>query len=130
MNVRTCLASTFFLILATPSYAVNINVFKDAPVTRMTAEDLSAFRQAVINTLEKGDDGKTVEWTGKGPNTRSKITPVKTYEVSGRPCREATIETEAKQLLARGTYSFCKSAKGAWGFKSPTGATAAPKPRK
>src|SRR5262245_60587180 len=76
-----------------PAWAVNMNVFKDAPITRLNADEVKEFRATVIKTLNDGADGATVEW--KAPKTRftSKITPQKSFADGKLKCREATIES-------------------------------------
>lgn len=113
-----------------PAAATNWSVFGNAPISRMNKEDVAAFQKAVTDTLEKGKDGTTVEWTGKEPNVNSKITPLKEYNERGLRCREVRIETEAKDLYARGTYTMCKTAKGDWTFKTPPAPEKTTKPAK
>ncbi len=110
--------------LAAPAFAMNMNVFKDAPMTRLTSEELKTFAKTIQNTLETGADGVTVEW--KAPKTpfTSKITPVSTVTEGKRKCRDTTIESEAKDRFQRGTYSFCKAEAGQWQLRSPSSKTA------
>ena len=107
------------LALAAPAHAVNVSGFKDAPITRLNAEELKAFRAAVMKTLDETPDGTTVEW--KAPKTRfvSKITPQKSFTDGKLKCRDATVESDAHDLLQRGLYTFCKGEKGDWQFKLP-----------
>jgi surface antigen len=111
-------------VLAAPAFAMNMSVFKDAPVTRLSAEELKTFSSTIQKTLETGADGVTVEW--KAPKTpfTSKITPVSTVTEGKRKCRDATIESEAKDRFQRGTYSFCKADTGPWQLRSPSSKTA------
>lgn len=106
-------------VIAGPAFAINMNGFKDAPLTRLSADEVTQFRAAVIKTLDTAPDGTTIEW--KAPKTPfvSKITPLKSYSDGKRKCRDATIESEAKDRSERGTYSFCKTAGGEWGFFLP-----------
>lgn len=110
--------------MSTPAYAMNMNVFKDAPMTRLSSEELKTFASTIQNTLETGADGVTVEW--KAPKTpfTSKITPVSTVTEGKRKCRDTTIESEAKDRFQRGTYSFCKAGSGPWQLRSPSSKTA------
>ena len=80
-----------FAALAAPAFALNMSVFKDAPVTRLSTGELKTFSATIQNTLETGADGATVEW--KAPKTpfTSKITPVNTSTDGKRKCRDATI---------------------------------------
>lgn len=104
---------------AAPAFAVNINVFKDAPVTRLSGEEVKAFRAFVIQTLDAGQDGVTAEW--KAPKTRftSKVTPVKSFEDGALKCRDTIVDSDSHDRQMRGTYTFCKGAKGDWQFKLP-----------
>lgn len=112
--------STLLFAIATPAFALNMSVFKDAPVTRLTAEELKTFSATIQNTLETGADGVTVEW--KAPKTpfTSKITPLSTVTEGKSKCRDTTIESDAKDRFQRGTYSFCKADSGPWQLRSPS----------
>jgi len=116
--IRRFLAVTL-LAVAGPAWAVNMNVFKDAPITRLNADEVKEFRAAVMKTLDTGADGATVEW--KAPKTKfvSKITPQKSFTEGKSKCREATIESDAHDRFQRGVYTFCKGEKGDWQFKLP-----------
>jgi surface antigen len=98
-----------------------MNVLKDAPITRLSADEVKEFRSAVIKALDSGAEGTTVEW--KAPKTKfvSKITPGKSFEDGKAKCREATIESDSHDRFQRGLYTFCKGEKGNWQFKIPTG---------
>jgi surface antigen len=107
------------LACATPALAVNMAGFKEAPITRLTGEELKAYRAVVMKTLGETPDGATVEW--KAPKTRfsSKITPQKTFTDGKRQCREVVVESDSHDRFQRGLYTFCKTEKGDWEFKSP-----------
>jgi len=111
-------------VVSWPAWAVNMNVFKDARITRLNADEVKEFRAAVMKTLDGTPDGTTVEW--KAPKTRfvSKITPQKSFADGKLKCREATIESDAHDRFQRGLYTFCKGEKGDWQFKFPTKAKA------
>ena len=105
--------------LAVPAFAVNINVFKDAPVTRLNAEEIKAFRAFVIKTLNEGADGASAEWKATKTTFTSKVTPMKTFQDGKLKCRDATIDSDSHDRQMRGTYTFCKGDKGDWQFKIP-----------
>ena len=106
------------LALSSPAAALNMNGFKDAPITRLTGEELKAFRAAVMKALDEAPEGTTVEW--KAPKTPfvSKITPQRRFSDGKLQCREATIESDARDRFQRGLYTFCKQANGDWQFKT------------
>ena len=118
--IRLLLAMVVF-VLARPAFGLNMSGFRDAPITRLTAEELRAFRAVVMKVLDETPDGTTVEW--KAPKTPfvSKITPLKTYTGGKAPCRDATIESDARDRFQRGRYTFCKEANGEWQFSRPPG---------
>ncbi len=127
--MRKIALAVFAAAFAATAPAANWKVFQDAPITRMNAKDLSAFKAAVIQTLDKGENGRTVNWSGEEPGVHSQLTPLKSYEMQGLNCRDIRIETEAKELAARGTYTLCKGAKGEWGFKTSPKTSASVKPK-
>jgi surface antigen len=118
--MKTVLSVVAVSLLVAPALALNMSGFKDAPITRLTGEELKAFRAAVMKVLDETPEGTTVEW--KAPKTPfvSKITPKKSFTDGKQQCREATIESDARDLLQRGLYIFCKQPNGEWQFKIPT----------
>ena len=107
------------LALVAPAYAINMSGFREAPITRLNNAELKAFRAAVNKALDETPDGTTVEWKADKTRFSSKITPHKTFADGKRKCREATVESDAHDRYQRGLYTFCRSEKGDWDFKSP-----------
>jgi surface antigen len=108
-----------FVLVACPASALNMSGFRDAPITRLTGEELKAFRAAVMKTLDEAPDGATVEWKAAKTRFVSKVTPHKTFADGKQQCREATIESDAHDRFQRGRYTFCKASNGEWQFKLP-----------
>jgi surface antigen len=107
------------MVVMSPAWAINMSGFKDAPITRLTGEELKAFRAAVMKTLDETPDGVTVEWKAAKTRFVSKITPHRSFKDGKFPCREATIESDARDRFQRGLYTFCKQVNGEWQFKIP-----------
>jgi hypothetical protein len=122
------LTSALCLLAVAPAHAINMSGFKDAPITRLTGEELKAFRAVVMKTLDDTPDGITVEW--RAPKTRfsSKITPQRSFTDGKLRCRDATVESDAHDRYQRGLYTFCRTAKGDWQFRIPAGAAKSKKP--
>lgn len=110
-------AMTAALLLATPAAAVNVNVFKDAPISRLNGDEVKEFMAFVNKTLDEGKDGATAEWKAPKTNFTSKVTPGKSFEDGKLKCREATIDSDSHDRQMRGLYTFCKGGKGDWQFK-------------
>jgi surface antigen len=115
--VRTSLL--LILLAAGPAFGLNMSGFRDAPITRLSAEELKEFRATVMKVLDETPDGTMVEW--KAPKTPfvSKVTPLKTYTGGKFPCRDATVESDARDRFQRGRYTFCKQSNGEWQFARP-----------
>lgn len=111
--------SLALMVLAGPAMALNMSGFKDAPLTRLTGEELKAFRAAVMKVLDETPEGTTVEWKAPKTEFTSKITPGRSFTAGKQQCREATVQSDARDLLQRGVYTFCKQANGEWQFKIP-----------
>jgi hypothetical protein len=108
-----------FVLAACPAWALNMSGFRDAPITRLTGDELKVFRAAVMKTLDETPDGSTVTWQAPKTKFSSKITPQKTFADGKQTCREATIESDAHDRFQRGIYTFCKASNGEWQFKLP-----------
>ena len=107
------------VVMMCPAWALNMNGFKDAPITRLSQDELKAFRAAVMKALDETPDGATIEWKASKTSFVSKVTPRKSFADGKRPCREAIIESDAGDRYQRGVYTFCKQANGEWQFATP-----------
>ena len=116
---------TALLALATvatfafPAHASNFDFLKYAPISRLSAAELTEFKAAVDKALDESPDGQAMQWKAPKSEFNATVTPMKKFTEGKRDCREARVESEARELKASGVYSFCKTAKG-WQFKSPT----------
>ncbi|MDH3314611.1 MAG: hypothetical protein OER43_02425 [Gammaproteobacteria bacterium] len=117
--MRRILVVMAMSLIASGAFAVNSSVFLDAPITRLSTEELQTFTTFVDKALDESPDGKTVEW--KAPKTRfwSKLTPGKRFSEGGRKCRELTIESDSHDRYQRGRYQFCKDDAGNWKLAPP-----------
>jgi surface antigen len=106
-------------LLAPTVFALNWNVFKDAPITRLSEDEVKSFRAVVLKTLDEAPDGKTVEWKAPKTTFTSKITPLNRFDDAGMKCRDATIESDSQDRQMRGRYTFCRKGSGDWEFATP-----------
>ena len=116
------------MVVMSPALAINMSGFKDAPITRLTGEELAAFRAALMKALDETPDGGTVVWKAEKTKFTSKITPTKSFTDGKLQCREATIESDARDRFQRGRYTFCKAANGDWQFRIPVAKPKAAQP--
>ena len=113
------LALATFAALAFPAHGSNVDFLKYAPISRLSAAELNEFKAAIDKALDQSPDGQKMEWKAPKADFHSTVTPMKRMTEDKRECRDARIESEARELKASGVYSFCKTAKG-WQFASPT----------
>lgn len=125
--MRRILVVIALSMIASGAYAINASVFLDAPITRLSAEELKAFVDFVHKTLEESPDGKTVEWRAPKTQFVSKLTPGKRFTDAGRKCRDMTIASTSRDRFQRGRYLFCKNAAGDWKLAPPEARPAARK---
>jgi surface antigen len=117
--MRKILIVAVISMIASGAYAFGTSVFLDAPVTRLSAEELQTFKTFVEKTLDESPDGKTVEWKAPKARFTSKLTPGKPFTEAGLKCREITIESDSHDRYQRGRYLFCKVKTGSWEFRLP-----------
>jgi surface antigen len=119
LSPARCLLLTLAAALALPAWAVNTLFLGNAPLARMTSEDVDIFHDAAVAALETGEDGKTTGW--KNPTTKAwgRLTPLNRYESSAGQCRDLRIQNWAGGIAgAAATVTVCKSASGEWKAKS------------
>ena len=119
ITVRShCLLKLFLLSIALPcsnaALAANLNFLGNAPISRMTQEDIDIFYGAAVKALDSAADGEGRRW--ENPKTRAggTLTPLKTYPGPGGRCRDLQVENSAGGLSNRTVVSMCKQADGAW----------------
>ena len=117
---RTIPVALLTFALCAPAWAVNTSFLKEAPITRLKADELKAFRAFIDKTLNDGSDGVAAEWSAPKTTFKSTVTPAARFKDGALECREAVIDSAASDRQAKGTYTFCRKPKGEWGFKSPS----------
>ena len=115
--------SLLALAFAAPAFALNMSGFRDAPITRLSADEVKAFRAAVVKVLDESPDGTTTEWKADKTQFTSTITPQTAFVDGKFKCRKATIESDSHDRFQRGIYTFCKGDKGGWQFRTPRSAS-------
>jgi surface antigen len=71
-------------------------------------------RSKTYRTLEGNPTGETSTWKNPDSGNSYEVTPTRTYEESGRPCRNYTTEAwiEGRRETVRGTA--CREPDGSW----------------
>jgi surface antigen len=106
----------FLIALATasvPASAASLGS-ADMPFAHFTDKDREILIQNLDAVLEKGADGQARKWSNPDTKASGQITPIKSFERGGAPCRTLTVSNKAKGRSATGPYTFCKQPPGDW----------------
>jgi surface antigen len=109
-----CVALVALAAVGAPVLASNVQFLRDAPIAKMTKEDLALFQTNMHEALEQDADGTTRRW--KNPNTGASgaLTPVSTFDQNGVKCRRLEIVNSVQGLTGRSTLNMCKQTDGTW----------------
>ena len=77
---------------------------------RMEEDD----RQATAQVLEQNRTGETSSWVNPDTGNEFAVTPVETYERSGRPCRQFEFRVETDRGSDTEERTACRNADGTW----------------
>ena len=86
----------------------------DTPVSRFNDTDNKLMMATVNKALKEGVDGTPIEWKNEKTPAAGVVTPEKTYQAGGQPCRDLRVANSYKSLKGEGIYQFCKNASGQW----------------
>ena len=107
-----------FAVLAATSLAVhaqsNMRFLKDAPIEKMTQEDLALLLKNSNEALTRNADGETSGWANAKTGASGTVTPLRSFTQKGMKCREAEYTNHAAGLNGGGRYTLCRVADGSW----------------
>lgn len=91
-----------------------LQIFSYFPMQDFEGEDTELFLAAVRQAVER-PDGSTVKWSNPDTGNHGTVTPLRSGERDGRPCRLLEIEN----ITGRGRtntlrYLFCRQPGGSW----------------
>jgi surface antigen len=104
--------------IAIPAFAANTLFLGNAPLARMTAEDVDIFHKAAVATLETGEDGKPAKWRNPQTKAWGRLTPLNRYDGPEGPCRDLQIQNWAGGIAGSAKLSMCRTASGDWKVKT------------
>ena len=95
-------------MLATNSYAVNMQYLKYSPVANFTSEDFEMLQTTGYKALNDNKDGVSSEWKNSESNNSGSITPLNTSTIDGMHCRKVKIFNKAGSKSGNAVFTFCK----------------------
>jgi surface antigen len=96
-------------------HAANLGFLGNAPISRMTPEDVDILYQVVTETLERAEDGAGTGWSNPATGARGTLVPLDSYTGSGgERCRHLQVDNEAGGLHNKSVFELCRQPDGAW----------------
>jgi surface antigen len=92
----------------------NMRFLQDAPVERMTKEDLALMMRNSNEALARNADGETSGWTNPKTGASGTATPLRTFTQKGTRCRETEYTNHAGGLSGGGRFTLCRQPSGEW----------------
>ena len=100
------------LLACAPVHAINEMFAKDAPISRMTKEDLDIAGAVMRKALDEGKDGQLFEWNNPKTSASGTVTALKAFDKQGMHCRGAAFSTSAGGKSSRSEWNLCKTPEG------------------
>jgi surface antigen len=98
---------------ALPVRAGNEGLFaRDAPISRMTAEDFRIAGEVIRKALDEGQQGQAYEWKNPATGASGSITPGASFERDGMPCRAARFAIAAGGKNSKSAWNLCRTPDG------------------
>lgn len=104
-----------FAAACLPAFAINEMFAKDAPIARMTAEDLDIWTAALRDALDRGRDGETFEWKNPATSASGTIRLLTSFDRQGMRCRGAAFTISARGESSNTAWNLCRAPEG-WKF--------------
>jgi surface antigen len=96
-----------------PVHAINEGLFaRDAPISRMTADDFRIAGDVIRTALDEGQVGRTYEWKNPSTGASGSIAPGERFERGGMPCRAARFVIAAGGKSSTSAWNLCKTSDG------------------
>jgi surface antigen len=118
MVLRIAIAASLLLACAT-AHATNLGFLGNAPISRMTTEDVDLLYAAAVNALENSENGERTGWENPATDAGGTFMPVQTFDgPAGERCRMLQVSTRASGLRNQLALPLCKQPDGAWKMKA------------
>jgi surface antigen len=100
-------------VIAPPAaLAINEMFAKDAPIARMTPQDVEIATTALRKALDEGRDGEPYRWSNPATSASGTITPLAAASRQGMPCRGVVFTLEAGGRSSRSAWDICRTPQG------------------
>ena len=115
---NAAIAATLILASAT-AQAANLGFLGNAPISRMTAEDVDLLSAAAIDALENSANGVRTGWENPSTSAGGTFMPSQTFSGPAcEPCRQLQVTSRAGGLRNQLSLPLCKQPDGTWKIKT------------
>jgi surface antigen len=111
---RLALAAALAASCALAQAQSNFAFLQDAPIQKMTKEDLALLMKNSNEALSRNADGETSGWTNPKSGASGTATPLRSFTRQGMKCREAEYTNHAGGFNGAGRYTLCRVPNGEW----------------
>jgi surface antigen len=115
MTLRTVPAAACLILACGTLHSANLGFLGNAPISRMSAEDVDLLYTAVTNALDRGEDGTATRWGNPSTGASGTLVPLDTFTgPGGQRCRHLQVDNQAGGLHNKSVFELCKQADGTW----------------
>jgi len=105
---RTAVVALLLAAAGAAGAQSNMRFLKDAPIQKMTQEDLALMLKNSNEALSRNADGETSGWTNPKTGASGTATPLRTFTQKGMKCRAAQYTNHAGGFNGGGTHTLCR----------------------
>ncbi len=108
-SALSVLLPALVLAAAAPAQAAGLGFLGRSTLAHLNERDIDLARGALGRALTTSQ--LEVAQTWRNPDTRAggEITPLRSFEQDGRPCRELKIDTRHPKARSQGVYTLCRA---------------------
>jgi surface antigen len=115
LSFATALGTIVLALGCDRAYAINELWAKDAPVSKMTAQDFQIAEPVITKALDTGKEGQVFDWKNPDTSASGSITPLAEFKKDGMRCRSADFTINAGGKAGHSKWDLCKTS-GRWKF--------------
>jgi surface antigen len=119
MALRNAAIATTLMLACGTAHAANLGFLGNAPISRMTAEDVDLLYAAAVDALEHSANGVRTGWENPSTSAAGTFMPTQNFSgPAGEHCRQLQVTSRAGGLRNQLSLPLCKQPDGTWKIKT------------
>ena len=94
--------------------ALNLGFLKNAPISKMNADDTSMLSAAIQQALTDNTDNQELSWNNDKTGSNGTVKVLRSYEAHNTNCRTILLYNVSHGESATSQFDFCRSRNGEW----------------